>query len=217
MESMRTGFLIGFLFVILMAFLSSSQAYKFFVGGKDGWVLNPPENYNHWAERNRFQVNDTLFFKYKKGSDSVSVVTKDRYNSCDNTNPIQSFTEGDSVFKFDRSGPFYFISGSVDHCQKGQKLVVVVLAVRNKTRHAPPPSPSPAADTPALPPTAATPEGESPRSGAPAPDQSPSDIRDAPAPLPSGKSSAVAGCRVFSVGLALVISIGVNVLLRSFV
>jgi hypothetical protein len=51
---------LGVLFVILMGFLSTSQAYKFFVGGKDGWVLDPSENYSHWAERNRFQVNDTL-------------------------------------------------------------------------------------------------------------------------------------------------------------
>jgi hypothetical protein len=52
---------LGFLFVIIvMGSLSSSQAHKFLVGGKDGWVLNPSENYNHWAERNRFKVNDTL-------------------------------------------------------------------------------------------------------------------------------------------------------------
>ncbi|KAK8537821.1 hypothetical protein V6N13_096376 [Hibiscus sabdariffa] len=29
-------------------------------GGRDGWVVNPSENYNHWVERMRFQVNDTL-------------------------------------------------------------------------------------------------------------------------------------------------------------
>jgi len=51
---------LGVLFVILMGFLSTSQAYNFFVGGKDGWVLHPSEKYNHWAERNRFRVNDTL-------------------------------------------------------------------------------------------------------------------------------------------------------------
>ncbi|CAL9233959.1 unnamed protein product, partial [Arabidopsis halleri] len=30
-----------------------------------------------------------------------------------------------------RFGPFYFISGNEDHCKKGQKLIVVVLAVRD--------------------------------------------------------------------------------------
>lgn len=41
-------------------FSLSSDAYQFVVGGKDGWVVNPSENYNQWASRNRFQVNDTL-------------------------------------------------------------------------------------------------------------------------------------------------------------
>lgn len=46
--------------VSFLSFVSSSKAYKFDVGGKDGWVLKPSEDYNHWAGRNRFNVNDTL-------------------------------------------------------------------------------------------------------------------------------------------------------------
>lgn len=49
-----------FFLVCLSSFLSATEGYKFYVGGRDGWVLNPSENYNHWAERRRFQVNDTL-------------------------------------------------------------------------------------------------------------------------------------------------------------
>lgn len=44
-------------------FVSLSQGYTFYVGGRDGWVLNPKEEYIHWAERNRFQINDTLSTK----------------------------------------------------------------------------------------------------------------------------------------------------------
>lgn len=51
---------ISLLFAILMGFLCSSQAYDFYVGGRDGWVLNPSANFNQWAERMRFQVNDTI-------------------------------------------------------------------------------------------------------------------------------------------------------------
>lgn len=40
--------------------LGLSNGYKFYVGGKDGWVLTPSEDYSHWSHRNRFQVNDTL-------------------------------------------------------------------------------------------------------------------------------------------------------------
>ncbi|CAB4303904.1 unnamed protein product [Prunus armeniaca] len=146
--------IVSTLLVILMLGLASSspQAYKFIVGGKDGWILSPSENFNHWAERHRFQVNDTLLFKYKKGSDSVLVVTKEDYFSCNTKTPKQSLTDGDSIFKFERSGPFFFISGNAENCQKGQKLIVVVLAVRSKTQRTPPsqapPSPSSSAPSP---------------------------------------------------------------------
>lgn len=46
--------------VILMALTTSSMAYTFYVGGREGWVANPSESYDAWAGRNRFRVNDTL-------------------------------------------------------------------------------------------------------------------------------------------------------------
>ncbi|KAK6919594.1 Phytocyanin domain [Dillenia turbinata] len=148
----------------LMGFLGSSQSYKFYVGGRDGWVLKPSEPYSHWAERNRFSVNDTLFFKYKKGSDSVLVVNKENYFNCNTSSPIQSLKEGDSEFKFERSGPFFFISGFGDNCLKGQRLIIVVLAVRSKTHPAPPSlSPSPSqSQAPIVPPSSGNPPLPSP-------------------------------------------------------
>ncbi|KAJ4729783.1 Early nodulin-like protein [Melia azedarach] len=208
--------LLSCFFALLMGFLSSSEAYKFFVGGKDGWVLTPSESYNHWAERMRFQVNDTLYFKYKKGSDSVLIVSKDDYFSCNIKNPVKSLADGDSTVTFDHSGPYFFISGNGDNCNKGQKLVVVVMAVRNKThhRHAPP-SPSPAASpTPASPPTVSPPV-ESPKSSAPVQpptsSDTPSDL-DAPSPAPLNSGSS---CLGFSVGSVLGYSISTSVVFGS--
>ncbi|KAJ7948331.1 Early nodulin-like protein [Quillaja saponaria] len=201
---------LGFMFVmmvVMMGLLSSlSQAVKFDVGGKDGWVLKPSEDYNHWAESNRFQVNDTLFFKYKKGSDSILVVTKYDYYSCNTKNPIQTLNDGDSTFKFDRSGPFFFISGNGDNCQKGQRVTIVVLAARDKPHRPPPSSPTPVASPPAVVPS---PKAESPKVASPQPSRSPlnRDL-DAPAPAPSG-NSATTELSGGSFGLALCISIGV--------
>ncbi|KAI4363840.1 hypothetical protein MLD38_020007 [Melastoma candidum] len=130
------------LVLIVMVVLPRCDGREFVVGGKDGWVSRPSECYNHWAERNRFQVNDTLLFKYGKGNDSVLVVSKNDYYTCNTANPIQSLADGNSIFRFDRSGPFYFISGIPDHCNAGQRLPIVVLAIRPPTA-APPQQPSP--------------------------------------------------------------------------
>ncbi|KAF3668791.1 putative phenylalanine--tRNA ligase alpha subunit-like, partial [Capsicum annuum] len=127
-----------FLVIVLACLINLCYGYQFYVGGRDGWVPDPSENYIHWAERMRFQVNDTLVFRYKKGTNSVLVVNKDDYDKCNTNNPIKKMDDGNSIFKFDHSGPFYFISGNKNDCENGsQKLITVVLAIR------PPPPPSP--------------------------------------------------------------------------
>ncbi|XP_050247601.1 early nodulin-like protein 2 [Quercus robur] len=153
---------IFFFFLLFSCFLFSSQASKFYVGGRDGWVLHPSENYTQWTQKNRFQVNDTLVFKYKKGSDSVLLVNKDDYYNCNTTNPIKKLEEGDSEYKLDKSGPSFFISGKEQNCEKGQKLIVTVLSVKHsntsppKTPTAPTQAPTPSSShTPKVPPSLA--------------------------------------------------------------
>ncbi|KAI3828241.1 hypothetical protein L1987_02338 [Smallanthus sonchifolius] len=160
-----------FLMAISIASISSSHAYTFQVGGKDGWTLHPSESYNNWAARLRFLINDTLHFKYDGSSDSVLVVNKGDYDGCNTNNPITKLDGGDSTFKFNRSGPFYFITGNKSNCDQGQKLTVVVLALRNQS---PPPSaatpptfpPSPAV-SPVIPPSPSTASPVSPPPGTP--------------------------------------------------
>ncbi|XP_042065395.1 early nodulin-like protein 2 [Salvia splendens] len=138
-------------YTVLLCFLvNSSHSYQLSVGGKDGWVLNPSESYHHWATRLRFQVNDTLLFKYKSGTDFVLVVNKEDYESCSVANPVVKLEDGDSEFRLDRSGPFYFITGNKARCDQGQKLIVVVLAIRTSPS-LPSPSPSPEAPAPGAP------------------------------------------------------------------
>ncbi|KAL9251101.1 Early nodulin-like protein [Drosera capensis] len=119
-------------FVMVIAIcVGCCEARTFSVGGRDGWVVAPPEGFNHWSQRNRFLVNDVLNFKYKKGEDSVLVVTKDDYYTCNTANPLLTLSTGDDSFTLDRSGPFFFISGVKARCDDSQKLLVVVLAVRH--------------------------------------------------------------------------------------
>uniref|UniRef100_A0A7N0SW62 Phytocyanin domain-containing protein n=1 Tax=Kalanchoe fedtschenkoi TaxID=63787 RepID=A0A7N0SW62_KALFE len=156
--SLSLNLLFGALF-LLAAMACSANAYKFVVGGRRGWTLNPTEGYGHWAERNRFQVNDTLYFKYDKNTDSVLFVDEEDYKNCNPNKPLLKLEGGDSVFKFDRSGPFFFITANATNCQRGQKLIVVVLAVRSPPppphvqppAATPPPSPAPTSPPPSAP------------------------------------------------------------------
>ncbi|XP_020237601.1 early nodulin-like protein 2 [Cajanus cajan] len=134
---------------MMMLLASQAVAREYVVGGKDGWVVKPSEDYGHWAQRNRFQVNDTLHFRYNKGSDSVVVVKKEDFDSCNANNPIQKMDDGDSIFQFPNSGLFYFISGNPDNCKNGQKLIVLVMAIRNLPPRAAAPPPLPPQKVPA--------------------------------------------------------------------
>ncbi|XP_057479146.1 early nodulin-like protein 6 [Actinidia eriantha] len=104
---------------------------EFEVGGDKGWGTPPSKNdqiYNQWASKNRFNVGDILRFKYNK--DSVLVVTDEEYDKCKSSHPIFS-NNGDTDFKLDRPGLFYFISGVAGHCERGLKMIIKVLELES--------------------------------------------------------------------------------------
>ncbi|KAL8167305.1 hypothetical protein V2J09_008804 [Rumex salicifolius] len=168
------------LFVGIFLRFRSSNAHKLDVGGKDGWVIHPSEDYSHWSSRLRFSVNDTLYFKYKKGQDSVLQVTREEYYKCNITSPILKMGSGSSYFKLARSGPYYFVSGVKDKCEKGQRLIVVVLSEHHHHRSQ---SPSPAVHPPATSPSHSRP------TISPSPHFAP--IHHPPAPAPASPSPKV--------------------------
>ncbi|CAL4974280.1 unnamed protein product [Urochloa decumbens] len=146
------------------AFLAASAATTathggvFYVGDKADWVGKPAVSYDRWAARHHFKVADTLVFKYKKGADSVLVVDKHRYETCDEKDPIDELRDGDSAYMLGRTGPFYFITGDAGRCKQGQKLMVIVTA---ETAEPPAPgsqAPSPSSFAPPYTSIAATPE-----------------------------------------------------------
>lgn len=89
------------------------------------------------------------------------VVNKDDYETCNTQNPIMKLEDGHSIFKFEKSGLFFFISGTKFNCINGQKLIIVVLAVRNPRYPSPPPPPPVVSKAPA-PAPASSPPSEPP-------------------------------------------------------
>ncbi|XP_031745854.1 early nodulin-like protein 3 [Cucumis sativus] len=147
----KLGFAFGAV-VCVMMFLQKGEGTQFIVGGAKGWSVSMAQTYNQWAEANRFQIGDSLVFNYDGGQDSVLQVTQDDYTNCNIQSPIKQYSGGHSVFQFDKSGPYYFISGNKDNCLRNEKLVVIVLADRSNSNSnqtttspisAPSPSPSP--------------------------------------------------------------------------
>ncbi|XP_074280462.1 early nodulin-like protein 13 [Silene latifolia] len=135
------------------------------IGGKpDAWKVpssSDSESLNKWASKNRFVIGDNLVWKYDSKKDSVLQVTREAYLTCNTTNPIAEHKNDETKVVLDKAGPHYFISGLKDNCDKGEKIIVVVITPRSKpsgTGISPalaPSSPAPesGAETPAVPPT----------------------------------------------------------------
>ncbi|XP_039063128.1 early nodulin-like protein 1, partial [Hibiscus syriacus] len=153
---------------LLFLFLTFTDAKEILVGGKtDARKIPSSESnsLNKWAEKARFRIGDSLFsflvlvfinktvWKYDGGKDSVLQVTKEAYVSCNTSKPLAEYKDGDTKVEFQRSGPFFFISGAKGHCEQGQKMVVVVLSQKHRSIGISP-APSPAEfEGPAIAPT----------------------------------------------------------------
>ncbi|CAN6819717.1 unnamed protein product [Brassica oleracea] len=144
-----------FLLLTTMSHAASKPRVILVGGSAQAWKVpdSPSNTLNHWAENNRFKVGDILGtllfihlftsiisisqvwftndFFYDAKVDSVLQVTKEDYDSCNTEKPLKQFNDGDTKFELDNSGAYFFISGAPDHCAKGQKIHLVVLAERN--------------------------------------------------------------------------------------
>ncbi|EYU33616.1 hypothetical protein ABFS82_08G177400 [Erythranthe guttata] len=193
------GYFLGFLLLIQIG-----HAFEFKVGGPTAsWKVpsddsNAASFYNQWAQKNRFQIGDTLLFVYNADVDSVLHVSKYDYESCNTESPAEKFADGHTVFKFNQSGPHYFISGVADHCRKNEKLVVVVMADRTGKHgsSAAPPSPPPSPENVPVPPPSPAPSGESPPSDGAEENPTPAPSEE-DSPPNNGASSSIVGVASF--------------------
>ncbi|KAG2319437.1 hypothetical protein Bca4012_054319 [Brassica carinata] len=113
---------------------AASKPRMILVGGSSqSWKVpdSSSNTLNQWAENNRFKVGDILVWKYDAKVDSVLQVTKEDYESCNTSKPLNQYNDGDTKLELDHSGAYFFVSGAPDHCAKGQKMHLVVLAERN--------------------------------------------------------------------------------------
>lgn len=54
-------------------------------------------------------------------------VSKSDYKECNSSRPNLYSNDGNYVYALNRSGFFYFISGSTGHCERGQRMIVWVV------------------------------------------------------------------------------------------
>ncbi|OAY84403.1 Early nodulin-like protein 1 [Ananas comosus] len=121
---------------------------RYKVGDAAGWRLPDDNNidmYKNWASKITFHVGDSLCEVDKRG-----------YYHCNESGRGSMFKDGNTLFVLDEPGFCYFVSGDVDHCRKGQRLMVEVAGQQRPPPLGPPvpvmagPSPAPLPSAAAL-------------------------------------------------------------------
>ncbi|KAG5226099.1 umecyanin [Salix suchowensis] len=168
--------------------LHSSKATDYEVGDSTGWKAPSDSSfYSTWASGKTFTVGDTLKFTFATGVHDVATVSKSDYDSCNVAGQSNVSTSGPTTITLSAPGTLYYLCTFSDHCSRGQKLSITVVASSTPSPSAPSP--------PGTPPTAPS---SSPSSSPPPPPSSLS-----PPPPPSASSSLVATLALVFMSLAI--------------
>ncbi|KAH9324602.1 hypothetical protein KI387_004780 [Taxus chinensis] len=117
-------------FIYLLS--SPVEARDIIVGGDNMWTLNG-FNYTTWVEGEKFAVGDNLVFKYNRTAHDVNMVGGIAFKNCSAENSLASFSTGNDTVPLNMAGNMWFLCSFGQHCSKGMKFKITVLAAEPAT------------------------------------------------------------------------------------
>ncbi|XP_050254353.1 stellacyanin [Quercus robur] len=109
--------------LVILSLALTCTATTYTVGDNSGWDIS--SNLQTWEKNKTFDVGDVLIFQFSS-SNSLEEVTQENFNTCNTTNVLEAYTNGNTTITLTKPGPMYFISGNKLYCLGGQKLQVNV-------------------------------------------------------------------------------------------
>ncbi|KAK8599320.1 hypothetical protein V6N13_077248 [Hibiscus sabdariffa] len=186
--------------VALAVFVELAMAANYTVGGANGgWDTST--DLQSWVSAQTFSVGDNLIFQYTPNHD-VLEVSKADHDSCQTSNPLQTYTGGNTVIPLTSAGKRYFICGTLGHCSQGMQIEIDTLATS-----AQPPATSPSSSPSSSPAPGTSPSPESAPGSPLSPDLPSAESPGGVSPSPPAPSSAIKNSlgTCFALGLGLVL------------
>ncbi|KAG7984453.1 hypothetical protein I3843_04G161700 [Carya illinoinensis] len=120
----RVGFIIWCL-IVVVALVKTANADTYSVGDELEWNIPPLGSiaYETWAREKVFEVGDNIVFNWN-GTHDVAEVTKENYDSCNDTGTIDLRQTSPANFTLSSNSTRYFICTISNHCELGQKVTV---------------------------------------------------------------------------------------------
>ncbi|XVF08534.1 hypothetical protein REPUB_Repub07fG0011100 [Reevesia pubescens] len=110
-------------FLAIFCFAFTSHAATYVVGDTSGWDIST--DMDAWVKDKIFNVGDVLLFQYSSYH-TVSEVRKQSYETCNTTDTLSTFSNGNTTVTLSKPGTRYFICDNQLHCLGGLKLKVNV-------------------------------------------------------------------------------------------
>ncbi|XP_071713571.1 mavicyanin-like [Rutidosis leptorrhynchoides] len=109
--------------LLTFGFAITSDATTYTVGDSSGWDIST--NLNTWEQGKKFIVGDVLLFQYAS-TDSLCEVGQESFQTCNTTNVINCYSDGNTTIPLTSPGERYFLCGNKLYCYSGMKLDVIV-------------------------------------------------------------------------------------------
>ncbi|EOA22849.1 hypothetical protein CARUB_v10003579mg [Capsella rubella] len=122
-KTSRMLFLLNLCIIFGTVVIRRCDATTYFVGDSSGWDIS--SDLESWTSGKRFSPGDVLMFQYSS-THSVYEVAKNNYQSCNTTDPIRTFTNGNTTVSLSKPGDRFFVCGNRLHCFAGMRLQVNV-------------------------------------------------------------------------------------------
>ncbi|KAL3693328.1 hypothetical protein R1sor_006979 [Riccia sorocarpa] len=138
----------NFFLVLVVGLVDKTRGEVFAVGGAAGWRVPQAGkvNYTEWvAMLSTLNFGDTLLFTYATGEHNVVQVGEEDFRRCRATNPIATYTDGQTLINLAKEGGYWFICGFRGHCLQGQKFMVDVVTPAIRA-----PAPNPTSGSPSV-------------------------------------------------------------------
>ncbi|CAN8298581.1 unnamed protein product [Cochlearia groenlandica] len=119
----RMLFIYNLCIVFGIVVIRRCYATTYFVGDTSGWDIS--SDLESWSLGKQFSVGDVLTFQYSS-MHSVYEVAKNSFQNCNTTEPISTFTNGNTTVALSKPGDRFFVCGNRLHCFAGMRLQVNV-------------------------------------------------------------------------------------------
>ncbi|KAL4556988.1 hypothetical protein LXL04_035158 [Taraxacum kok-saghyz] len=120
--------------LIAFGFAITSNANTYTVGDNSGWDIST--DLHTWEQGKKFIVGDVLVFQYAS-TDSLCEVGQESFQTCNTTNVIKCFRDGNTSIPLTSPGERYFFCGNRLYCYSGMKLDILVERNQSAVAEAP--------------------------------------------------------------------------------